>query len=318
MHPPSTPGRRHSTRRRMIQGSFALGAIAAIGAPRGSFAQGTPQASPVAGGYADPEALIDVASLDARLGDRDLVVVGLMPVEEHETVRVPRSLQIDWPEMEVIDTSDASIGTWNRTLAGLIGDLGIRPEHAVAVYDNGTLFAARLWWVLRYLGHEQVAVLDGGLPAWQAAGLEMDDGPLMRTKIKYPPYAATPNADLLAQLNEVVAALDDPDVVILDARTPDEYAEGHIPGAVNVNFPLNAAAEPPKLYKPADELRAMYEGVGVTADKLVIPYCTSGVRSAVAFHSLHLLGYERLALYTGSWQEWSEHPDTPRTEGDQP
>lgn len=112
--------------------------------------------------------------------------------------------------------------------------------------------------------------------------------------------------------------LDDPDVVILDARTPEEYAEGHIPGAVNLNFPLNAAPDPPKFYKPADELEAMYTDIGATPDNLVIPYCASGVRSAVTSFTLHLLGYEDVALYTGSWLEWGEDPETPKTEGNEP
>ncbi len=115
-----------------------------------------------------------------------------------------------------------------------------------------------------------------------------------------------------------MANLEVANAVILDARKLEEYAEGHIPGAVNINFPLNAAPEPPKFWKPASELRALYEEAGVTPDKRVIPYCASGVRSAVTAFSLHLIGYEQLALYTGSWLEWGENPDTPKATGDQP
>ncbi len=115
-----------------------------------------------------------------------------------------------------------------------------------------------------------------------------------------------------------MANLEVANAVILDVRKLEEYAEGHIPGAVNINFPLNAAPEPPKFWKPVSELRALYEEAGVTPDKLVIPYCASGVRSAVTAFSLHLIGYEQLALYTGSWLEWGENPDTPKATGEQP
>jgi thiosulfate/3-mercaptopyruvate sulfurtransferase len=291
--------------------------MAGAASTRLTLAQGTPTASPVAGGYAHPEALIDAASLQDRLDDPALVIVGFMPATEFEVARMPGSVQVDWPELEVIDTSDASIGAWRQMVGELLGALGIEPASSVVVYDNGTLFAARLWWILRYLGHEDVALLDGGLAAWQAVG-----GAVATDTAEPPagvaPYQGVPSAEMLAQKDEVLGSLDDPEVVIVDARTPEEYAEGHIPGAENVNFPLNAAPEPPKLYKPAAELRTMYEGVGITPDRLIIPYCTSGVRSAVTAHTLHLLGYERVALYTGSWKEWSEDPDTPKTEGDQP
>lgn len=108
------------------------------------------------------------------------------------------------------------------------------------------------------------------------------------------------------------------EVVILDARTPEEYIEGRIPGAVNLNFPRNTAAEPPKFFKPANELQAMYDSIGATSDKLVVPYCASGVRSAVTTFALHLLGYDNVALYTGSWLEWGEHPDMPTESGEIP
>jgi thiosulfate/3-mercaptopyruvate sulfurtransferase len=160
-------------------------------------------------------------------------------------------------------------------------------------------------------------VLDGGLPAWQ----DVDDA--VETGIFEAPsggdaYQGMPNPDLLAQLDEVMESLEDPDVVLLDARTPEEYAKGHIPGAVNLNFPLNASPEPPKFWKPADELQTMYDDVGAAPEKMVIPYCASGVRSAVTAFTLHLLGYKNVALYTGSWLEWGENPDTPKAEGNKP
>lgn len=264
--------------------------------------------------FAHPEALVSVDWLGMRLNDPDLVLVGFMPAEELESGRIPGSVQVDWPELEVIDTSDASIESWQQDVQQLLGGLGIAVGSTVVAYDNGTLLSARLWWILHYFGHENVHILDGGLPAWQANDGEEESG-AFEAPSGGSAYAGTPNADLLAQRDEVLAMFEAPDVVVLDARTPEEFAEGHIPGAANLNFPLNAAPEPPKFFKRADELRAMYDEIGVSGDKLVIPYCASGVRSAVTAFVLYLLGYDNVALYTGSWLEWGEHPDTPKETG---
>lgn len=300
------------TRRHLL----SLTATAAAARATGVAAQ-TPIASPVAG-YAHPEALVDAAWLAGHRNDADLLIVALMPEQDFEAAHIPASFQIDWPALEVVDTSDAGIAAWETTIRERIGDLHIVPESRVVVYDNGTLFAARLWWVLRYLGHENVRVLDGGLPAWRAAGGNTDTGPVVMTLEKRPPYAGTARPDILAQHDEVMAGIGDPEVAFVDARAADEYAKGHIPGAVNVNYPRNATEQEPKVWKPAADLRAMYAAAGVTPEMTVIPYCSSGVRSAVTAFTLWLIGYSRVALYTGSWNEWSQLPDAPITEDDQP
>jgi thiosulfate/3-mercaptopyruvate sulfurtransferase len=271
----------------------------------------TPVASP--SGYTQPEILVDVSWLQNRLDDESLVVVGFMPLNSFESAHIQGSVQVDWPELEVIDTSDASLAAWRESIGSILGNLGITPESGVVAYDDGTLFAARLWWILHYLGHRGVRVLNGGLPAWRETRLTVESGEAVPKAVD--PYSGEPMPDALAQLDEVLASLDDPDVVLVDARTPEEVAAGHIPGAVNVNYPLNAMPDPPHTWKPADELLALYGELGVTSDKRVIPYCTSGVRSAVTAFTLRLIGFERVALYTGSWQEWSAHPDTPKATG---
>jgi thiosulfate/3-mercaptopyruvate sulfurtransferase len=306
------------TRRAAIRRGLAAGTGAALatGAAGRALAQSTPQASPAP--PTGPGALVDAAWLRDHAGDPSLVIVAFGPAAEAEEPRIPGALPVDWPELELADSTETAITAWHGTVMGLIGDVGITADSDVVVYDNGTLFAARLWWILRYLGHERVTILDGGLPAWQAAGLDTDSGPIIRTMIKHPPYDGTPDAGRLATIDEVLGALDDPETSIVDARTPEEYAKAHIPGAVNVNYPRNAANAPPLTYLSADDLRAMYEELGVTPDQLVIPYCSTGVRSAVTAHALHHAGWERVALYSASWQEWGASPDTPKTEGDQP
>ena len=284
----------------------------------------TPAASPApSSAYARPETLVDAATLVAHAGDPALTLLALMPADEFAAGHIPGSVQLDWPQLEITDTSDASVARWQAAMADLFASLG---GQTVVTYDGGSLFATRPWWLLHYLGYDAVHVLNGGLPAWRAAGgaVESVTSSAEATPAATPQgspvvsAAPGPRSDALATLADVQAALDDPGVVFVDARTPEEYAAGHIPGAVNINYPRNAAPDPPHVWLPPDALLAMYAEAGATPDKRVIPYCTTGVRSSVTYFTLYVLGYDNVRLFTGSWAEWSRHPELPVTRGNAP
>lgn len=319
--PNNTPLTAMASRRRALLLGAGATTLALAGGFRSSLAQSMSNATPAAeSDYTHPEMLVDAAWLSDHLADPAVVLVGFMPAEEFAEAHIPGSVQLDWPALEVIDTSDESIERWRDEVTRLLASIGITGDRTVVAYDAGTLFAARLWWVLHYLGHDDIHVLNGGLAAWRMSNGAITADATPAAPAESPAIDSlqtTLRPDALAQLDEVRASLDDPDVAIVDARTPDEYAAGHIPGAVNINYPRNALAEAPKLWKPAGELRAMYESAGVTPDKYVIPYCSTGVRSAVTWFTLRLIGYDSTALYTGSWKEWSDHPETPKASGDQ-
>lgn len=280
----------------------------------------SPAASPSPGatsGYAHPEWLADAAWLKAHLHDPHLRVVALTPKADFEKGHIPGAAQIDWSDLGLVDTSDASVAKWRGQVEQKLTDLGITTSDTVVVYDGGTLYAPRLWWVLDQLGHNDKRVLNGGLAAWTAAGGQLETGP-SRVRPASTPYQGTPNPSDLATLDFVKAHLHDPNVVLVDTRTPQEYAAGHIPGAININFTENALPNPPMYWKTAAQLGTLYADAGVTPGKLVITYCSTGVRSAVTYFTLRLIGYPTVRLYTGSWTEWSQHPELPKATGSTP
>lgn len=266
--------------------------------------------------FAHPDWLVDAAWLRERLGEDDLALVAFTPAEEYTAAHIPGAAQIDWPALEAVETAEASIASWHSEVEALLTELGIERDDTVVIYDGGSFFAPRLWWILSQLGHEDVRILNGGLAAWAAAGGELQQGE-SRVQPAPVPYVGAPDASALVTIDEAEQALADDVALFVDARRfEDEYAAGHIPGAVNVPFTSNAGAA--GAWKPPAELRALYEAAGVTADRPVIVYCTTGVRAAVDYFALRQLGFEDVGVFTGSFAEWSSDPARPVTVGEEP
>jgi thiosulfate/3-mercaptopyruvate sulfurtransferase len=198
--------------------------------------------------------------------------------------------------------------------------LGIGDDTQVVAYDaHGGMFAARLWWLLRWLGHERVAVLDGGLPAWQAAGLPLStDVPAAPT-----PGRLTERASLetLVDLDTVFGNLTTRRLQVVDARAPDRFrgenetldpVGGHIPGAVNRFFKDNL--QPDGRFKPADVLRAEWTAL-LPEPTRGIAQCGSGVTACHNLLALAHAGLPGVGLYAGSWSDWVSDPGRPVATG---
>ena len=214
------------------------------------------------------------------------------------------------------DLSGPSTGTNGRhplpapeVLAARLGELGIDRQTQVIVYDDAQgMIAGRLWWLLRWLGHDQVAVLDGGLPAWLAAGGTLNSTVPVFSRASFE-YTLQP---VLATADEVLGALGAPDRCLVDARSPDRFrgenetmdpVGGHISGAVNRFFRENLQAD--GRFKPAAELRA--EWLALLAGRLpeaVVHQCGSGVSACHNLLAMAIAGLDGSQLYAGSWSEW--------------
>lgn len=203
------------------------------------------------------------------------------------------------------------------------GALGIGPNTQVVLYDADMgMFAARGWWMLRWLGHQAVAVLDGGLAAWQRAGL-----PVSTVEAPWSPVAFTTRDvadDRRVPASDVAAHLGETARILVDARANDRFrgenetidpVGGHIPGAVNRFFQLNLT--PDKTFKTPETLKAEWaEIVGGTDASRVVMYCGSGVTACHNLLALEHAGLEGARLFPGSWSEWCASPERPRATGD--
>lgn len=290
------------SRRTLLAAGTALPGI--FRARQTGWAIGTPVAEhewAKADWFADPEWIAE------QRADSAYRIVALTPREEFETEHIADAVQIDWPDLLLTDSAEATIETWRAHVEELLTGLGIIPASSVVIYDGGTFYAARLWWVLDQLGHADKRILDGGLAAWTGP---TESGPA-EVQRAFEPYVGSPNERNLARLSDVVEAVERHTAVLVDARTAAEFAKGHIPGAVSIPFLDNALPDSGGRWKSPAELRAMYESAGVTAGDTVIPYCSTGVRSAVTWFTLRALGYERVRLYSASFAEWSSDPTRP-------
>jgi len=194
-----------------------------------------------------------------------------------------------------------------------MGATGIAPGTPVVVYDRqGGTFATRAWWVLRWMGHADVAVLDGGLPAWQTAGGTLSTD--LPAPTPRPAYPAQPPALPTLDADQLQARL--PELRVIDARAPERYrgevepldaVAGHVPGALNRFFKDNLQAD--GRFKPAEQLRA--EFTPLLDGRPVVHQCGSGVTACHNLLAMEVAGLNPGALYPGSWSEWSSDPSRP-------
>ena len=207
--------------------------------------------------------------------------------------------------------------------AASIGRLGIGDgTHVVAYAQDTPMWATRLWWLLRYFGHDDTSVLNGGLEAWTAADGPVESG---ESESKYPPvsFTARLRPELLASLADVRNITKNGSACLVNALSPAAFRgegpgaysrPGRIPGSVNVpwNGLVDAATN---RFRPPPELAAALAGGGVRPDQPVIAYCGGGISATVDLFALWLTGRDDARLYDGSLTEWSAHPDLPLVTG---
>ena len=268
-------------------------------------------AGELAAHLADPDWL--VADCRAELSDRDAGVraweAGHIPGAIHADLERDLSAAVT-PKTgrHPLPSLDAIVATLSRW--------GVTGATQVISYDAGnSAYAARLWWLLRYLGHDAVAVLDGGFAAWVAGGHPVSDAAVTRRAAE---FIAHPRPQMICDVNAVQAALARGELLV-DVRGAERYAgrvepldtvAGHVPGAVNLPFTQNLDGQ--NHFRPKSELAEMWRTrTGMTAGSAPICMCGSGVTACQALLALEVAGQGGGRLYAGSWSEWIRDPERP-------
>jgi len=280
-------------------------------------------------GYANPEALVETEWLEARLKDPNVRIIEVdEDTSAYDKGHIPNAVGWNWNT-----DLHAPVGRDYVDQAGLgalLGKAGVGPDTTVILYGgNNNWFAAYAYWVLKYLGFDNVKLLNGGRKKWELESRELsEDKPSPQaTQAK---VTGSIREGIRAVWEEVLDRVKGKKGAMVDVRSPEEYrgeklapdhlpqeqaqVPGHIPGAANI--PWAKAANEDGTFKSADELKALYEGAGVTSDKDVIAYCRIGERSSHTWFALtELLGYQNAKNYDGSWTEYGSLVGVPVEKG---
>ena len=234
----------------------------------------------------------------------DVIVVDVRPADRYETGHLPGARNIDLYPYKILDSDPDLIAGWVETVQAAFRTLGLRNGDRVVFYEeySGTT-AARGAWLMRALSLGEGAMLDGGLSAWVSTGHPIDTDPV-----------AIEPSDLVARLDPALFAtssdiLDATHSVIVDTRADLEWMQGTIPSARHLEWIHHL--RPDGTLKPVDELRAMYDQLGVEPDDEVITFCASGYRAAHTWLVLTMLGFGNVRNYAPSWGEWGRRSDLP-------
>ncbi len=275
----------------------------------------------------DPQTLVSADWLAAHLKDSDLRIFDatwFLPTmerdakAEYDAGHIPGARFFDIDEISDQRSELPHMAPPVEKFMSRMRAMGVGDGHQVVVYDSLGLFsAARVWWLFRLMGQKNIAVLDGGLPKWLAAGHPITkDKPTIRDRH----MTVVPRNDLVKDVTQVARAAKLGDYTIIDARAADRFRgeadepragmrKGHIPGAYNVPFTtlLNADGT----MKDPDGIRAVFTTAGADLTKPVITTCGSGVTAAVLALALERIGKTDHSLYDGSWSEWGMYADLP-------
>jgi thiosulfate/3-mercaptopyruvate sulfurtransferase len=280
-------------------------------------------------GFHNPDSLVDTGWLEEHLNDPTIRII---EVDEDTTAYDKGHIRgaIGWNWSTDLHAPVGRDYIDQAGLSQLLGQAGVGPDTTVILYGgNNNWFAAYAYWLLRYLGYNNVKLLDGGRKKWELESRELTQDAPTYEPTEYQVQGPVVG-DFRAFRDYVLDRVREGEAAFIDVRSPEEYrgeklapdhlpqeqaqVPGHIPGAANI--PWSKAVNDDGTFKGTDELRALYEGAGVTPDREIIAYCRIGERSSHTWFVLQeLLGYGNVKNYDGSWTEYGSLVGAPVEKG---
>jgi len=259
--------------------------------------------------------------LGLHLNDSRLVLIDMDDELQYQRFHLPGALHLPYAAINRTNRQGVSYSIGREQLIRLLGQLGASSDSQIVIYDDlGGLNAGRLYWELERLGHQNLALLDGGLVKWILEGRKVTNTPVQPRSTTYQTtqHEGIANLATLAEIRRLPAG-----AVLLDVRTQEEYAgdprqprSGHIPGARWWPWDNSVAFDEDFRLKPAEELKRQLRAAGLdTTDSPVYLYCHTGHRASQAYYALRQLGFSRVKIYDGSMAEYGQHKELPLKTG---
>lgn len=281
--------------------------------------------------YAKPDGIVSTDWLARHLDDPKVKVIDVTYFHhsmkrdakaEHAAKHIPGAVHFDIDDIKKAGDPRPHMLPLPEVFAEKVGKLGISNGDKVVCYDmTGLQTAARGWWMFRIFGHDNVAVLDGGLPKWIAEGRPVSDRP---GQPKPASFKASFRPNLVRSLDDIRANMDSKKEQVVDARASGRFQgvekelwpgrPGHIPGSRNLPFP-DLLDPKDKTYLPADQIKARFAASGLDLGKPIVASCGSGVTACVVALGAYLIGRDDVPVYDGSWSEWGLREDVPAATG---
>ncbi len=261
--------------------------------------------------------LVEPKDLESLLGGPELLIVDLCQANNYAQAHIPEALHLEYANLLLGTKPAPGLLPDAARLSAALSAIGLTPDKHVVAYDvEGGGRACRLIWTLDALGHPASSLLNGGLFAWANEGHPLSQQPSAPTPSD---YSASIRDRVVATRDYIEKHLNDAQIALLDARTPEEYygttvraaRGGHIPGAVNLNWLDTIDRTRNYRLLPDDVLRTLVADRGLRNDQEVITYCQTHHRSAHSYVMLKHLGFDKAKGYPGAWAEWGNSPDTP-------
>ena len=255
------------------------------------------------------QALINPKELKKIMNKKEVVIISTRKADDYSKVHINNAVNV-YPETLYQPGDVKGLLKSNDEIATILGNKGISADKTIIVYDGGKSVASgRLFWILKYLGCQDVKILNGELPAWRKNRMPLTKNP---TDIKAVTFTANPDNNIIADQSYVQSHLNKPGTLLVDVRSKDEFdgvkgetsRKGHIPGAIN--FEYKKVLNENGTVKSKDDLAKLFNDAGITSDKDIILYCATSARAGIAFLALkEILDYPNVRVYDGAFYEWS-------------